>query len=229
MINVWPGWASELFYTPGTVVIHGGRLSAKSDTVSRYLVHQWLGGSVRYVLCLTENAYGVGGHPCIQDVEAQLENGPHECPTLARVGHVITRRKDLGVSGAPDIRFSSVKSVGGDPVARADLIWVDNAQQLTEGSMIRLFGSVPGVPAYAKTTARIILTMNPTFDTDPAYRDFCTPDPRRSARVIEVSWRDNPWLTPEQQATREEDERDLDPEQYAHVWEGKLLRKGGYG
>ena len=163
-------------------------------------------------------------HPCFHDVESSLVNGHHECPPLARVEHVIMRRDDLGISGAREIRFGSVDSVEGDLIARADLIWVDNAQQLTDVSMIRLFGSMIGVPDYAKTSARIILTMNPTLDTDPAYRDFCVPASTRSARVVKVSWRDNPWFPPEGRLARAQDERDMDPEQYAHVWEGKLLR-----
>jgi phage terminase large subunit len=63
------------------------------------------------------------------------------------------------------------------------------------------------------------MTFNPQDDDDPTYKKFVLNPPPNSV-VRKVSWRDNPHFP---QVLRDEMEylRRVDPDAYAHVWEGE--------
>ena len=94
-----------------------------------------------------------------------------------------------------------------------DVCWVEEAQSVSEESWAVL------VPTIRQENSEIWMTFNPMDDDDPTYRRFVLNPPPDSI-VRKVSWRDNPWFP---QVLREEMEYLLrvDPDAYAHVWEGE--------
>jgi len=94
-----------------------------------------------------------------------------------------------------------------------NICWVEEAQSVSEESWSVL------VPTIRQADSEIWMTFNPQDDDDPTYRRFVLNPPPNSI-VRKVSWRDNPWFP---QVLREEMEYLLrvDPDAYAHVWEGE--------
>lgn len=140
-----------------------------------------------------------------------------------------TRIKALGLSnfykvtntditGANGTRFffeglwrniDSIKSIEG-----VDRCWVEEANTVSEESWKKL------IPSIRKSGSEIWVSFNPELKTDPVYQRFVVKPPP-SAIVQKVSWRDNPWLTPELIAEKSH-LKATDYDEYLHVWEGEL-------
>ena len=92
-------------------------------------------------------------------------------------------------------------------------MWVEEAEAVSDQSWRVL------IPTIRKPGSEIWVTFNPAQATDPTYVRFVT-SPPPDAIVRKVSFRDNPWF-PDVLRAEAEHLRAVDPDAYAHVWEGE--------
>jgi len=104
--------------------------------------------------------------------------------------------------------IASIKSTEG-----ISKVWVEEAESVSELSWETL------IPTIRKRGSEIWVSFNPREETDPTYKRFVT-SPPPGAKVVEVGWQDNPWISPE--LLREKDYLySVDPDAAAHVWGGE--------
>lgn len=136
--------------------------------------------------------------------------------------------KDLGLEGFYDIQKQGIYGRNGSEFGfeglhhnitniksweGADRVWVEEAQTVSKSSWDVL------IPTIRKEGSEIWLTMNPEFEDDETYRRFIERPPK-SALLINVNWRDNPWF-PQVLEQERLDLLERDPDAYDHVWEGR--------
>jgi len=108
--------------------------------------------------------------------------------------------------------ISAIKSL-----ANIGITWVDEADPVSENSWAKL---IPTVRRFPKS--EIWLTWNPEVEDNATDRRFVQ-NPPKDSRIVELNYGDNPWFP---EGLEEERQRDLsiNPDTYAHVWEGDYLR-----
>lgn len=102
----------------------------------------------------------------------------------------------------------SIKSLEG-----FDRCWIEEAQSLSSRSLNLLR------PTIRKPGSQIWASWNPRFESDPIDVLLRGESPPLDAAIVEVNYRDNPWL-PDVVVDEMELDRDTDPDKYAHVWLG---------
>lgn len=80
------------------------------------------------------------------------------------------------------------------------------------------------IPTIRKPGSEIWITFNPRRELDPTYQRFVKKAPP-DAVVRKVSFRDNPFSSMEMRAEREY-LNSVDPDAYAHIWEGECQAHG---
>jgi phage terminase large subunit len=186
-------------------VFYGGRGSAKSHSIARYLICAALERPIK-VLCTREmqNSISDSVHKLLCDVI----NG-HDLDAYFN----ITRNEILACNGSSFIfkglahNVESVKSTEG-----VDICWVEEADKVSQNSWDVL------IPTIRKPESRIIVTFNPTHEDDPVYQMFVVKD-APDAIVTRVNWEDNPHF-PAVLKNEMEYMKRTDYEKYLHVWEG---------
>jgi phage terminase large subunit len=113
--------------------------------------------------------------------------------------------------GMQDATAESIKSLEGFKRA-----WWEEAQGATQHSINLLR------PTMRASGAQMWWSWNPRRKTDPVDRMLRGAELPTGACVVEANWRNNPWLTPELKQEREDCLR-IQPDQYAHVWEGDYV------
>jgi len=98
-----------------------------------------------------------------------------------------------------------------------DICWIEEAEDVSQSSLDVL------LPTIRKPGSEIWSTWNPKIDGSPVDKMF-RKHPLPNMIIAEVSWRDNPWFTSDQNDLRLHD-MSLDPERYAHIWEGAYLTR----
>lgn len=104
-------------------------------------------------------------------------------------------------------------------MAQIDLCIVEEAEDVPEASWLAL------EPTIRAPKSEIWVIWNPKVDGSPVDSRFVKSAPERSA-IVEMNYTDNPWFPMELEELRKRDQRRLDPDTYAHVWEGQYLRNG---
>lgn len=94
-----------------------------------------------------------------------------------------------------------------------DICWVEEAQKNSDHSWKIL------IPTIRKAGSEIWVSFNPDEPTDPTYKIFID-NPPPAARVQKISWRDNPFF-PEVLRKEKDYLMSVDPDAYAHIWEGE--------
>jgi phage terminase large subunit len=187
-------------------VLHGGRGGAKSWGVARALL---LLATERKLLIL-----------CAREFQNSITESVHRllCNQIEELGlqscFTITNNSIMGRNGSEFIfagirkDIEKVKSTEG-----IDICWVEEAEKVSKRSWEVL------IPTIRKEGSEIWVTFNPDEETDPTYQRFVV-NPPPDAKVVEINWRDNPWL-PEVLRKEKDYLFKVDPEAAEHVWEGK--------
>jgi phage terminase large subunit len=205
----FPAKARALFGTQRYTVLHGGRGSAKSQSVARALVLMAAQKPLR-VLCCREIQRSIRDsvHRLLADVIEEMNL--LDCYRVMET-QIQGRNGSLFLySGLSTQTIDSIKSLEG-----VDLAWVEEAQTISERSWSLL------IPTIRKPGSRFILTMNPQLESDPTSVRFLK-NPPPGTVAVQMNWRDNPWFPKELDDERRHHQARF-PETYPHVWEGEHL------
>ena len=201
----YPPYARGLNQARRYKVLYGGRGAARSWTVARKLLVK-AGKAPLRVLCARE-------------LQKSIKDSVHKLLTdqiemLGLPGFEVTQTEIRHASGSLFIfeglkhNITKIKSLEG-----VDICWVEEAERVSDTSWEVL------IPTIRKPGSEIWITFNPDLESDPTYRRFVL-QPPPDAWVKKVSHADNPWF-PEPLRAEMEYLRRVDPDAYAHVWEGE--------
>ena len=196
-------------------VIEGGRYSLKSHTAARYILLRCRMAKTR-VVCLRQFQRNIGDSSYQLLVDLIQQYGFTEFKwTNDEIINTITG-SNIIFKGLDRNVESTIKSLEG-----VDLVWIDEAQTITQKS-IRIL-----VPTVRKVGSQLIWTLNRLTDLDPVIVYFVTNPPRDDVWHLEVDYRiaeKNGWLSDE--IRREIEYSELNhPEDYAHDYLGKAMNQ----
>lgn len=197
----------------------GGRGSAKSESIGRFLIMK----------AQTEGADVLCGREfqsSIDDSVHKLLKGLIEDTVEVQGFSVLDQKIDCETGGG--FRFkgfarnsSAVKSAQGFKYS-----WIEEAQTLSKESIRDL------TPTIRAVGSQLYFTANPQASGDPFSKRFIVPYQRELDRkgyyedhmhlIIVMNWRDNPWHN-ELEKERLWDLKHLPRAEYDHVWEGAFL------
>lgn len=189
-------------------VAYGGRGGAKSWGFARALLI--LGAQKPlHILCARETQKSIDAsvHRLLRD----------QIKALGLEAYYEVQRNAILGSNGTDFIFAGLKHniTSIKSVEACDIVWVEEGQSVSDESWSVL------IPTIRKEGSEIWVSFNPKFETDAAYERFIVTPPR-SAKVIEINWRDNPWF-PETLQVEREDLLATDPDECEHVYEGKCI------
>jgi len=102
-------------------------------------------------------------------------------------------------------------------LAKIDLTIVEEAEDVPEQSWLALEATVLRQPK-----SELWPIWNPRLDGSPVDQRFRKRPPANSL-IVEMNWRDNPWFPKGLDDLRRRDQSRLDPNTYAHIWDGAYL------
>ncbi|MGX1096527.1 PBSX family phage terminase large subunit [Amorphus sp. MBR-141] len=106
----------------------------------------------------------------------------------------------------------SIKSL-----ANIDLTIVEEAEDVPEESWLALEATV-----FRRPRSELWPIWNPRLDGSPVDLRFVK-DPPANALIATLNWQDNPFFPPGLEELRQREQKRLDPNTYAHVWDGAYL------
>ncbi len=128
----------------------------------------------------------------------------------------IQEAKILGAYGS-EIMFKGLRGMKNNAQALkslegVDICWIEEGQTVSDASLKTL------IPTIRKPGSEIWITFNPDQKTDPVYRLAMDPPP--GSIVRKVNWDSNPWFGETEMPIEREYMQRVDPDAYAHIWEG---------
>lgn len=214
-----------LFQPARYKVAWGGRGGAKSWGFSAALIllasmrtlrivcarelQKSIDGSVHSLLKDTINRLSLSSHYRVHDTYIECRNGSEF--SFHGLKHNVT----------------SIKSFEG-----ADIVWVEEAEAVSADSWETLIPTVRkdykqrGEPqvedhicSYVGCCSEIWVSYNPKLESGETHKRFVI-DPPKSAVVVKIGWRDNPWF-PDTLRAEKDELLEKDPKAYARIWEGE--------
>jgi phage terminase large subunit len=203
-----PRWFKPLLARSRYKGAFGGRGSGKSHAFAEALVERCVISKTTAV-CVREVQKSLA-----QSVKKLLENKIEELG----VSHLfeIQYEKIMGKNGSLII-FQGMSTATADSIKSLegyDVAWVEEAQSLSQRSLDLLR------PTIRKEGSEIWATWNPSLATDPIDSFLRCDNPPPDSIVVQVNYRDNPWLPDVLQAEIDYDMK-RDPDKFAHVWLGE--------
>lgn len=192
-------------------VMHGGRGGGKSWTVAGVLLAM---ASERPLRVL-----------CAREIQKSIKQSVHQLLTdqIARLGlgafFEVLETEIRGINGSLFL-FAGLQSHTVDSIKSfegCDIVWVEEAHGVSKKSWDVL------IPTIRKEDSEIWLTLNPDMESDETYQRFIA-SPSPDTWVVEINWRDNPWLPEVLNQERLKAKRAMLKEDYEHIWEGKARR-----
>lgn len=207
-----PRWALPLLKPARHKAAYGGRASGKSHFFAELLVEEHI----------TEKLDTV----CVREVQSSIK--------LSVKRLIESKIQKLGVGHMFEVQDQVIKCPHGGLIAFTGMqshtaesikslegfkrCWVEEAQAMSQRSIDLL------IPTVMRTEgAEMLWSWNPDLPTDPVDVLFRGDHPPLKSAVVEVCYRDNPWLLPELLLDIERD-RERDPDKFAHVWLGEYRR-----
>ena len=188
-------------------VYYGGRGSAKSHSIARYLIIAALNQRLK-ILCTREIQSSIieSVHALLKAIITQYDL--HKWFTIKNT-EIETYNGSLFIFKGLAHNIEAVKSTEG-----VDLCWIEEADKVSQNSWDVL------IPTIRKPNSKFIISFNPTHEDDPVYQMFVI-DKQPSCIVKKVNYSDNPHF-PAVLMDELRHLRETDYERYLHVWEGEL-------
>jgi phage terminase large subunit len=200
----------------------GGRGSGKTRGFAKMSAvrgYQWsMAGESGIILCGREYMNSLE-ESSLAEVKAAIASEPW----LAQhydIGEKYVRTKDRRIeyvfSGLRH-NLDSIKSK-----ARIKLMWVDEAEPVTETAWSK------AIPSVREHDSEVWVTWNPEQKHSATHKRFRL-DPPAGSKIVEMNWRDNPWFPGVLERDRLED-FEKRPDSYEHIWEGgfRTITEGAY-
>ena len=201
--------------------MYGGRGSSKSFSAA-LMASIWGYAEPLRILCTREHQNSIA-----ESFHAELKAAIASQPWLE--DHYDVGRDYLRGRNGTEFIFrglrhgvNSIKSL-----AKIDLTIVEEAEDVPELSWLALEATV-----FRQPRSELWAIWNPRTESikgadgrwtgSPVDARFRKEPPQRSS-IIEVNWQDNPFFPPGLDELRRREQRRLDPNTYAHVWEGAYL------
>lgn len=108
--------------------------------------------------------------------------------------------------------IGSIKSL-----AKIDLTIVEEAEDVPEASWLALEATV-----FRQPKSELWSIWNPSLDGSPVDKRL-RKNPPPGALIAELNWSDNPYFPKNMEILRRREQERLDPNTYAHIWEGAYL------
>lgn len=205
----FPAKLSPLFGASRYKVAEGGRGSAKSWGIARYLLIEGANKKHRFL--------------CTREIQKTIKDSVHKLLTdqidALKLGNFYehTEKAIRGVNGTEFIfaglrsNVSEIKSLEG-----VTKVWVEEAEKVSETSWRTL------IPTIRTEGSEIIVSFNPDLETDPTSQRFIVNSPPDCVRMT-LNWRDNPFF-PEVLKKEKDYDFKVDLDAALHVWEGQFRR-----
>ncbi|MGH8403577.1 MAG: PBSX family phage terminase large subunit, partial [Gammaproteobacteria bacterium] len=188
-------------------VAYGGRGGAKSWSFARILLALASSKKLR-ILCARElqNSMQDSVHKLLSD---QIES-------LSMQSLFVVQRNEIFSSCGSEFLFYGIRNNPAKirSMEGIDIAWAEEADRISDESWEIL------IPTVRDEGSEIWISFNPHSKTDPVWKRFLE-NPPPGTTAVEMSWRDNPWLSATARAEKDYLAR-VDPEAYAHVWEGQF-------
>lgn len=187
---------------------YGGRGSAKSFTFAK-MAAIWGFVEPLRILCTRDYQNSIK-----ESFHAELKNAIASEPWLA-AGYEVGVDYIRGHNGTEFIfkglrhNITSIKSL-----ALIDLCIIEEAEDVPERSFIDL------EPTIRAPKSEIWVIWNPRERGSPVDKRFRQAQAPRSA-IVEMNWRDNPWFPEVLTEQRLHAQKNMSPDDYAHIWEGE--------
>ena len=188
-------------------VYYGGRDSAKSWTVAEAIIATMMCEPVRVL--------------CTREIQQTIAESVHQllADTIDRmgVGHLFDVQKNtiLCQSSGASVIYHGLRDLTADNIKSfeaIDIAWIEEGHRVTKRSLNILINTLRA------KGSEIWVTFNPELDSDEVYARFVVEgDPQ--AKVVKVTFRDNPWRSEVLEAERQRMKR-LDPLEYDNIYEG---------
>ncbi len=185
-------------------LLEGGRGGGKTQGVARLLTYIAEKNKIR-IFCgrETQNTIHESVHTVFKDIIFKYH-----------LNFKVFNDKIIHNTTGSEIRFKGFREQGSVNIKGmegVDILWVDEAQALTQNTLDTL------IPTIRKQTAKIFFTMNRHKKGDPVYTMFSD---RESCLHININYHDNKFtsqaLLDEAEACKKER-----PDDYRHIWKGE--------
>lgn len=189
--------------------LYGGRGSGKSFSAA--LAAAALRGYVEplRILCVREYQASIA-----ESFHAELKGAISNHPWLAE--HYDVGRDYLRGRNGTEFIFRGLKN-SVKSLAQIDLTIVEEAEDVSEPQWLDLEATV-----FRRDKSELWALWNPKKQGSPVDARFRqTPRPRSA--LVELNYTDNPWFPSGLDELRANEERRLDPQTYAHTWQGQYL------
>lgn len=186
-------------------VLHGGRGSAKTESVGRALIIKAMEKKIRVL--------------CARQTQASMSDSVHR--VLSDIIHelglewffTITRDSIRGLNGT-DFFFKGIKQNVAEikSTKGVNICWCEEADSITDESWDVL------IPTIREPESEIWITFNPNMKSDATYQRFVVNKPENCI-TVEMNYTDNPFFP---DVLREEMEfcKKLNYPKYEHIWLG---------
>jgi phage terminase large subunit len=191
--------------------LHGGRGSAKSRTAAK-MAAIWGYAEPLKVLCAREFQDSIK-----DSFHAELKTAIASEPWLA--SHYDVGIDYLRGRNGTEFLFKGIRRSANSirSLAEIDLTIVEEAEDVPEDGWLALEATV-----FRQPKAELWPIWNPRLDGSPVDKRF-RKGQRDKVLIAEVNWSDNPFFPPAMDSLRRSEQSRLDPNTYAHVWEGAYL------
>lgn len=198
-------------------ILYGGRGSAKSWSVARYLLSRAAFEKLR-ILCTREIQNSIKDSVYKLLVDQIYELGLQSF-FIIKSDSIISLSGSEFIFKGLRLNITEVKSTEG-----IDICWVEEADKVSENSWEILIPTI-----FRRPNSEIIVTFNPDDEKSATYTRFVEKDGKpvenpNFARAF-VNFDDNPWF-PEGLRQEMEWDRKNDPDKFEHVWGGRPKKYG---
>jgi phage terminase large subunit len=190
----------------------------KISSAGRYSTRSWSYADAILDLGLNRPLRIVG----LRETMRSLEDSVHTllADQIKRLGlehHYQVYQSEIRGKNGTEIFYAGLhgNAVGIKSMEGCDIFWVEEAQTVSKSSWETL------IPTVRKPGAELWISMNPRFFEDDSYQRWVV-NPPASAKIIQLSWRDNKYLTDDMREKMAH-LKVTDPEMYEHVYEGATL------
>lgn len=196
----------DILFTPSRFkVLYGGRGSAKSWSIAKYLLASGRASKEKIL--------------CGREIQRSIKDSVHAVlkSQIERMGlssfYEVQNSAIIGMNGTEFIfaglkhNIDNIKSMEG-----ITKVWVSEAHNVSKTSWDKL------IPTIREPNSEIIIDFNPELEDDETHKRFVL-NPPSTAKVVKVNYDDNPWfpavLRDEMEACKAKNYDD-----YLNIWKG---------